>query len=249
MLREFWRHGSNAALAFGVLIICTCAALGFAPLSPLWILGGILVFHLSEYTFHRFLFHAPPSKREWLLRLQRRLHYDHHVEPGRLDLLFLPLWFAVPNLAITGLVAWALLSNWSLAISLALGAILALLQYEWVHYTAHIPYRPHTRFGRWMKRYHLWHHFKNERFWFGVTNPVLDLVSGTYRQPDSVARSTTARGRHPDDHKCCLRVSINRWPDSDDLRIAAQLGVDRPRSMSRMSGVNCAPRPRSPERP
>jgi len=199
MFREFWRHGSNAALMFAVLIICACAALGFVSLSPLWILAGVLVFHLSEYTFHRFLFHAPPSKRGWLLRLQRRLHYDHHVEPGRLDLLFLPLWFAVPNLAITGLIAWALLGEWALAISLVLGAILALLQYEWVHYAAHIPYRPHTRFGRWMKRYHLWHHFKNERFWFGVSNPVLDFVNGTYRQPEGVARSTTSRVLHPGD--------------------------------------------------
>jgi 4-hydroxysphinganine ceramide fatty acyl 2-hydroxylase len=199
MFREFWRHGSNAALVFGVLIIGACAALGFAPLTPLWILAGVLVFYASEYTFHRFLFHAPPSKRVWLLRLQRRLHYDHHVEPSRLDLLFLPLWFVVPNLAITGLIAWVLLRDWTLAVSLVLGAMLALLQYEWVHYVAHIPYRPHTRFGRWMKRYHLWHHFKNEHFWFGVSNPMLDFVSGTYREPEGVARSTTVRVLHPED--------------------------------------------------
>src|SRR5262249_5774764 len=134
MFREFWRHGSNAALMFGVLIICACAALGFASLSPVWILAGVLVFHLSEYTFHRFLFHAPPSRRGWLLKLQRRLHYDHHVDPGKLDLLFLPLWFAAPNLAITGLIAWALLGDRASALSLVLGATLALLQYEWVHY-------------------------------------------------------------------------------------------------------------------
>ena len=184
---------------FGALIICTCAALGFAPLSPLWILAGVLVFHLSEYTFHRFLFHAPPSKHGWLLKLQRRLHYDHHLEPARLDLLFLPLWFAVPNLAITALIARALLGDWPLGISLVLGAILALLQYEWVHYVAHIPYRPYTGFGRWMKRYHLWHHFKNERLWFGVSNPVLDFAYRTYRQPDGVARSTTTRELYPGD--------------------------------------------------
>jgi hypothetical protein len=199
MFRAFWRHGSNTALMLGVLIICVCAALGFAPLSPLWTLAGALVFYLSEYTFHRFLFHAPPSGRGWLLRLQRRLHYDHHVDPGRLDLLFLPLWFAAPVLAITGLAAWALLGDGASALSLVLGAILALLHYEWVHYAAHIPYRPRTRFGRWMKRYHLWHHFKNEHFWFGVSNPALDFVHGTWRQPDGVARSTTARELYPGD--------------------------------------------------
>ena len=162
MFRAFWRHGSNAALMIGALAICAYAGLGNAPLSPLAILAGAVLFYLTEYTTHRFLFHAPPSSRGWLLKLQRRLHYDHHVEPGRLDLLFLPLWYVAPNLAIIGLAAWAVLGD---------GA-LALLHYEWVHYVAHIPYQPRTRFGRWMKRYHLWHHFKNEHFWFGVSNPT-----------------------------------------------------------------------------
>jgi hypothetical protein len=45
----------------------------------------------------------------------------------------------------------------------------------------------------------MWHHFKNEHFWFGVSNPVLDFVHGTWQQPESVARSTTARVLHPDD--------------------------------------------------
>jgi 4-hydroxysphinganine ceramide fatty acyl 2-hydroxylase len=199
MFRGFLRHGSNAVLTVAVLIICLCAALGWAPLSPLWTLAGCLAFYLSEYTFHRFLFHAPPSGRGWLLSLQRRLHYDHHVEPGRLDLLFLPLWFAVPNLALTGLIAWAFLGDWASAVSVVLGAILALLHYEWVHYAAHVPYRPRTHFGRWMKRYHLWHHFKNEHYWFGVSSPVLDFAYRTWRQPDGIARSTTARELYPDD--------------------------------------------------
>jgi 4-hydroxysphinganine ceramide fatty acyl 2-hydroxylase len=199
MFREFWRHGSNAVLMSGVLTICVAAALGWASLSPLWIVAGALTFYASEYTIHRFLFHARPSRREWLLTAQRRLHYDHHVEPSRLDLLFLPLWFLVPVLAITGLLAWSLLGDGAAALSLVLGMILALLHYEWVHYVAHVPCRPRTRFGRWMKRYHLWHHFKNERFWFGVSNPALDFAGGTFRQPDGVARSTTTRELYPED--------------------------------------------------
>jgi sterol desaturase/sphingolipid hydroxylase (fatty acid hydroxylase superfamily) len=130
--------------------------------------------------------------------LQSRLHYDHHLEPSRLDLLFLPVWFVAPNLTITFLVAWGLIGDWQSALSVVLGAMLGLFHYEWVHYVAHIPYRPHTRFGRWMKKYHLWHHFKNEHYWFGVSNPVLDLVHCTYRDPEAVPRSTTARVLHPD---------------------------------------------------
>ena len=41
--------------------------------------------------------------------------------------------------------------------------MLAILHYEWVHYVAHIPYRPRTRLGRWIKQYHLRHHFVSEK--------------------------------------------------------------------------------------
>jgi 4-hydroxysphinganine ceramide fatty acyl 2-hydroxylase len=198
MVREFLRHGSNTVLLLIAFSMGCWAVSGGVALHPLWIVVGVLLFHLSEYTFHRFLFHAPPSKWRWLLRLQHRLHYDHHVEPEHLDLLFLPLWFALPNLGITGLAAWAVLGDWRIAVQILLGSVLALLHYEWVHYAAHIPYRPRTRFGRWMKKYHLWHHYKNEHFWFGVSNPVLDLVYRTYRAPGAVPRSTTTRKLHPD---------------------------------------------------
>src|SRR5579883_956185 len=129
MIREFLRHGSNAVLILAVLSLCMAASLGKVSLLPWWLLGGIILFQLSEYSFHRFLFHARPSKYRWLLRLQHRLHYDHHIEPGRLDLLFLPLWFAVPNLAVTGLIAWAISGEAAAALSLVLGSMLALLHY------------------------------------------------------------------------------------------------------------------------
>lgn len=59
---------------------------------------------LSQRIWHApFAFHAPPPSSAPLRKLQHRLHYDHHVEPSRLDLLFLPLWFLMPNLAVAAL--------------------------------------------------------------------------------------------------------------------------------------------------
>ncbi len=199
MVREYLKHGSNAALIASAALISLAAALGKVQLSLVWVLAGALFFYLNEYGTHRFLFHAPPSRFAFILHLQHRLHYDHHVEPGRLDLLFLPLWYVAPNFILVGLVAWALFAEPDIVISLLLGAMLALLHYEWVHYIAHIPYRPRTAFGRWMKKYHLWHHFKNEHFWFGVSNPAMDFIYRTYRSPGEVARSTTARVLHPEE--------------------------------------------------
>ncbi len=199
MVLEYLKHGSNAALIVSAGLIAGAAAAGWFPLSIAWVLAGALFFYLTEYGTHKFLFHTSPSRFPFILRLQHRLHYDHHVEPQRLDLLFLPLWYVAPNFILVGLLAWALFGDLGTVISLLLGAILALLHYEWVHYIAHIPYRPRTAFGRWMKKYHLWHHFKNEHFWFGVSNPAMDFVYRTYRSPDEVTRSTTARVLHPEE--------------------------------------------------
>ena len=55
-----------------------------------------------------------------------------------------------------------------------------------------------TRFGRWVKKYHLWHHFKNEQLWFGVTNPSMDVLGRTYRRVEDVERSPNVRILFPD---------------------------------------------------
>jgi hypothetical protein len=56
-------------------------------------------------------------------------------------------------------VLFAAVFGTGLAASALFGMILAILHYEWVHYVAHIPYQPRTRLGRWVKQYHLRHHF------------------------------------------------------------------------------------------
>ncbi|MGA2055962.1 MAG: sterol desaturase family protein [Bradyrhizobium sp.] len=192
MFLTFLRHGGVAALVIGVAVEALAFLFGWVEPRLALILLGALLFYLSEYGMHRFAFHAPPLSWPWLRKMQHRLHYDHHVEPSRLDLLFLPIWFLVPNLAVvTALVALAFGAEASL--SALFGTMLAILHYEWVHYVAHIPYQPRTRLGRWIKQYHLRHHFISEKHWFGVSNPTLDGVFGTFHGPDAGDKSTTTR--------------------------------------------------------
>jgi fatty acid hydroxylase family protein len=192
MLSAFFKHGSNLLLALAIVAILGCALLGALRLGPLWVVVGALLFYLSEYSWHRFAFHAPPAPWAWMRRLQHRLHYDHHAEPSRLDLLFLPIWFLAPNLLITAGLVYLILGA-SFVAPIMLGVMLAIFHYEWVHYVAHIPYQPRTRFGRWMKQYHLRHHFISEKLWFGVSNPSLDVLYRTYREPKNVEKSATVR--------------------------------------------------------
>jgi 4-hydroxysphinganine ceramide fatty acyl 2-hydroxylase len=100
MFVVFVRHGGVAALLLGVAAEALAWLFGVVALQPVMIVLGGLLFYLSEYGMHRFAFHAAPLSWPLVRRLQHRLHYDHHVEPNRLDLLFLPLWFLVPNLAV-----------------------------------------------------------------------------------------------------------------------------------------------------
>jgi fatty acid hydroxylase family protein len=197
---SFWRHGSNTLLlliAVALIALFAARALAFAPASLIAVALGAVVFFLSEYTTHRFMLHAPPQKNAFVLRLQHRLHYDHHVNPAELELLFLPVWFVMPVAALTLAIFFAVTRTWETSAALLLGSVLGLLWYEWVHYVAHIPFVPKTPFGRWIKKYHLWHHFKNERMWFGVTNPSMDLVGRTYARVDDVDRSGTTRVLFP----------------------------------------------------
>ena len=159
---------------------------------------GALVFFVSEYTTHRFMLHAPPQKNAFILGLQHRLHYDHHVTPNELGLLFLPLWFAVPVTLLTAAIYWTITRDAALTGALLLGSVLGLLYYEWVHYVAHIPFVPRSPFGRYVKKYHLWHHYKNETLWFGVTNPSMDFVGHTYRRVEDVERSPSTRILFPE---------------------------------------------------
>ena len=192
MLLVFLRHGSVAALAVAVVVGALAFLSGWIAIEPVLIVVGALLFYLSEYGMHRFAFHAPPLSWPLARKLQHRLHYDHHVEPGRLDLLFLPIWFLVPNLLVaTGLLA--LIVGAEASLSALFGMMLAILHYEWVHYVAHIPYNPRTRLGRWIKQYHLRHHFISEKHWFGVSNPTLDRLFGTFRGPGGSEKSATTR--------------------------------------------------------
>jgi hypothetical protein len=195
VIATFFRHGATAALAVCALALVALIVLGFSPFRPLDVGVGALLFYGSEYLMHRFAFHAPPARFAFVRRLQHRLHYDHHVEPDRLDLLFLPLWFLVPNLAAAAALVALALGPAATAPTM-LGVVAAILHYEWTHYVAHTPIRPLTPLGRWIKQYHLRHHFISEKLWFGVSNPSLDFVFGTYRRTGEARRSPTVRKLH-----------------------------------------------------
>lgn len=154
---------------------------------------GMLTYSVSEYLTHRFVFHMKAPKHPVLLRFMKRIHYDHHTDPKDLKLLFLPIWYSLPNVVLAGLIFWIITGSIPCTVAFATGIGGFLLYYEWTHFTAHRAIIPKTRFARYMKRVHLWHHYKNENYWYGVTHPGMDVLMGTYKDEREVERSQTAK--------------------------------------------------------
>jgi hypothetical protein len=160
---------------------------------------GLISFIAHEYLFHRFLLHLPAPRSPWLRKMHARVHWQHHQTPDKPHWLFVPLWGSVGMVGIAAATAYGI-GGIDLLGPALVGYCCFFLHYEATHLAAHVNYKPRTRFGKFMKRYHLLHHFKNERYWFGVTNPLMDLLFGTWPERGEVPKSQTARtlGIEPD---------------------------------------------------
>ncbi|MBT2678279.1 sterol desaturase family protein [Bacillus sp. ISL-35] len=159
----------------------------------LFFIIGMITFAFSEYFTHRFFFHIKAPKNPLFLRFMKRIHYDHHTDPNNLKLLFLPLWYSLPGFLVLSFLFYLVSHNVSRTIAFGTGLMAMLLVYEWKHYVAHRPIKPKTRFGRWVKKVHILHHFKNENFWYGVSTPFADYLFGTFRDEKKVETSKTAK--------------------------------------------------------
>ncbi|MQR96222.1 sterol desaturase family protein [Fictibacillus phosphorivorans] len=154
---------------------------------------GILIYMFSEYLTHRYFFHIKAPKNTFLFKLIKRLHYDHHKKPNDLKLLFLPIWYSVPSLFLLSTLLFLITRSIPYTLSFASGLMFMFFIYEWKHYVAHRPLKPKTRFGRWIKKTHTLHHYKNENYWYGVSTPFIDVLFGTLKDEKEVELSATAK--------------------------------------------------------
>lgn len=154
---------------------------------------GMILFIFSEYLSHRFLFHLKARKDTFLFKLIKRLHYDHHTDPNNLHLLFLPLWYSIPNLSVLVVIFYLIVGNVWLTVAFAGGLKTMLFLYEWKHYVAHRPIKPKTKVGKNIKKLHILHHFKNENYWYGVSTSFVDVLFGTLKDEKEVETSKTAK--------------------------------------------------------
>jgi hypothetical protein len=196
-LAVFLRFGSPRlllALLAGSLAV-RLALGGFTAWDLIPVAVLVLVWPLNEWLIHVFVLHAKPLRvggRSLDFELPRK-HREHHRDPWRLDLIFIPMRSFLYSLPLLVLVWFAATPNAALAWT-GLTAHLALaLHYEWVHFLVHTRVVPRTRLYRRLWKNHRRHHFKNEHYWFGVTMLSGDRLLRTGPAHDAVPTSPTAR--------------------------------------------------------
>ncbi|WP_286166252.1 sterol desaturase family protein [Bacillus sp. E(2018)] len=192
--RDFFLHFDILVMMIiFFLIICFLFTLNITTTVLLFFPLGILIYMFSEYLTHRFFFHIKAPKNTFLFILIKRLHYDHHKKPNELKLLFLPIWYSAPSLFLLSTLLFLITRSIPYTLSFASGLLFMFFIYEWKHYVAHRPLKPKTRFGKWIKKTHTLHHYKNENYWYGVSTPFIDVLFGTLKDEKDVELSATAK--------------------------------------------------------
>jgi len=162
--------------AIGVHRTPVAAALG-------WVLIGYLAWTLFEYWFHRLFFHlevrGPRTERVYFF-----IHGVHHDWPWDRTRLVMP-----PSVSLSiGVLAYFLhravfgvQQMWAPFAGFVLGYVI----YDSVHWYVHAG-KPRSWLGKWLRREHLVHHFKESGTRFGVSCPWWDKVFRTEGAPGDI---------------------------------------------------------------
>lgn len=152
-----------SALEFGILFI-----------------AGMLLWTITEYALHRYVFHWNAKSRagKYFVFLFHGLHHDDPQDPTR---LVMP---PVPAILIVSLL-WILFSAIFPAkyIDVLMAYFLiGYLCYDYIHYATH-HFAMTSTVGRYLRKYHLQHHYSSEKSKYGVSSPLWDYVFNTVSGP------------------------------------------------------------------
>jgi sterol desaturase/sphingolipid hydroxylase (fatty acid hydroxylase superfamily) len=190
---EFFSHISPIAVTIiwsPVILFFFVRALLIRPTGhfpwyiPACFLVGLFLWTLAEYTLHRFVFHYS-AKTPFGQRITFLFHGIHHAQPQCKTRLVMPPVVSIPLAALFyGLfyLVTVLLLKTPYWINPLFSAFLTgYLIYDLSHYAQHHwPMR--SGYARYIKRYHMQHHYKTPTQRFGVSSPLWDYVFGT--KPD-----------------------------------------------------------------
>ncbi|MCA9515693.1 MAG: sterol desaturase family protein [Myxococcales bacterium] len=139
---------------------------------------GLFFWTFAEYWLHRKLFHFRRFPR-----LHYILHGAHHEYPDDRGRVVFP---PTASLALGALIFGLMVLVFGLhrAMPFFAGFVVGYLWYDMTHFWTHVA-KPKTRYGKFLRRHHMLHHYSEPDKKFGVSNPMWDFVFGTYGKPAS----------------------------------------------------------------
>jgi sterol desaturase/sphingolipid hydroxylase (fatty acid hydroxylase superfamily) len=140
---------------------------------------GFLAWTLIEYVLHRFFFHIAPEPTFESKLKQFMVHGYHHEFPNDRMRLVAPLILSGPIAIVTASLYYFIAGpqHWLMGFA---GTVTGYVAYDWIHYYTH-HFRPTTRLGKFLRRYHMEHHYSDSESHFGISSPLWDWVFGTAR--------------------------------------------------------------------
>ena len=186
--------------AVAIALVARLALGNFSWRDVVAVAAMLVIYPFGEWAIHVYLLHSK------LDLVSTRSHMEHHADPHDLNLInFGPaealaiLLLAAPfSVGVTMLLVWPIPGPLHLEpfVTMLLTAYVLIAFYEWIHFLIHTSYVPRSRWYKRVWRNHRLHHFKNERYWHGITNTISDTVLGTNPDQKNIERSPTARAIH-----------------------------------------------------
>jgi hypothetical protein len=165
--------------ASAVCLAFVAAGQGLSAFSTVLLLGsGVFSWSLIEYGLHRFIFHYD-ARSQLGRKLLYQVHLSHHDNPAATNRIFASLFLSAPIATTYWLLGWVVTASWAAASYLFIGMSAGYFYYEWLHFQCHHG-KSRLRVFRYLRKYHLLHHYKTPGMRFGVTSPLFDLVFDTF---------------------------------------------------------------------
>jgi 4-hydroxysphinganine ceramide fatty acyl 2-hydroxylase len=139
---------------------------------------GVLTWTLLEYVIHRYVFHYEPKTRLGKM-LHFIMHGVHHDYPNDATRLVMPPIISIPLAVIFYLVFMVTLGRFAPAALAGFGV--GYVCYDSIHYATH-HFAMKRGIWRWLKLYHLRHHYQDDHAGYGVSSPLWDYIFKTTRK-------------------------------------------------------------------
>ena len=195
--RFFFGH-RNAKIILGALVVAVIVRIalgGWSRWDAVVVAAMIAAEPFVEWMIHVFILHFKPRTifGRKIDPLVARKHRAHHSDPRKVEWIFVPMPVLTRAVPVILLLYILLLPTFRLGVMASVSGLAILLTYEWTHYLIHSRYQPQSRLYKYVWRAHRLHHYKNEKYWFGVTMHAADHVLGTFPTKDAVETSPTCK--------------------------------------------------------